>query len=127
MAQFSKTGVLTVPAAVQDPLIVAGAADEAQTLAAIGEVYRRTGYLLDPHTAVGYHVAHRFRHADEPMICLATAHPAKFPEAVRTALGRDVAEAHHPLLDALTTLPVRCVDLAADADLLKSTVVELNR
>ncbi len=127
MAQFGKTGVLAVPAAAPDPLLVAGAADEAQTLATIGEVYRRTGYLLDPHTAVGYHVAHRFRHADEPMICLATAHPAKFPEAVRTALGKDVPEAHHPLLDALATLPVRCTDLAADAVRLKAAVAELNR
>lgn len=39
------------------------------------------------------------------MICLATAHPAKFGQAIIQATGLDLA--HHPLLDALTELPTR--------------------
>jgi len=124
MESFRQTGLLSVPLADDgsvDPLIVAASVDEAQTLAAIRDVYGETGYLLDPHTAVGYHASRRYLSADEPMVCLATAHPAKFPDAVKAAIGTD-APAHHPLLDALHGLPVRCDDLAADAGLLKEYV-----
>jgi len=124
MEAFRQTGVLSVPLAAGgavDPLIVAASSDEDQTLAAIRDVYAQTGYLLDPHTAVGYHASQRYLCADEPMVCLATAHPAKFPDAVKAAIGTD-APAHHPLLDALRGLPVRCDELAADAGLLKDYV-----
>jgi len=126
MDAFRQTGTLSVPPAgdgMVDPLIVAASADEAQTLAAIRDVYAETGYLLDPHTAVGYHASRRYVCADEPMVCLATAHPAKFPDAVKAAIGTD-APAHHPLLDELHGLPVRCDELAADAGLLKDYVAK---
>lgn len=45
-----------------------------------------TGYLLDPHTAVALRVARR-QHGRAPMVTLATAHPAKFPDAVEAATG----------------------------------------
>jgi threonine synthase len=57
----------------------------------IAEVYGRTGYILDPHSAVAYTVAER--HHDRgsgPAVVLATAHPAKFPDTVEAAIGRDV-------------------------------------
>jgi len=57
----------------------------------VGATIRRqlaaTGYLLDPHTATGIHVADDLAHSDVPMIVLATAHPAKFPAAVKQASG----------------------------------------
>ncbi len=124
MESFRQTGTLSVPLAADgavDPLIVAASADEEQTLAAIRDVYEQTGYLLDPHTAVGYHACKRYLCEDEPMVCLSTAHPAKFPDAVKAAIGTD-APAHHPLLDALRGLPVRCDELVADAGLLKEYV-----
>ena len=65
-------------------------------------------------------VAERFRDPQEPMIHLATAHPAKFGEAVREATGRDLAR--HPALDALPDLPVRCETLPADAAALRRYV-----
>ena len=65
----------------------AGRADEAETAAAIRETLAATGFLADPHTAVGLAVGRRFHQADEPMITLASAHPAKFPEAVKAATG----------------------------------------
>jgi threonine synthase len=54
----------------------------------MAEVFQATGELVDPHTAVGIQVG-RARRLDPatPLVCLATAHPAKFPDAVRHATG----------------------------------------
>ncbi len=123
MDDFSRLGRLQVlPDGGVDRLISAGAATEGQTLAAIRDVHERTGCLLDPHTAVGYHVSGSYRCDQEPMICLATAHPGKFPDAIQNALGENLAR--HPLLEALGGLPVRCADMAADAGLLKRYVAD---
>ncbi len=63
----------------------AGEEDVARTMR---RVYEHTGYLADPHTCVGIAAAEReMGEADSPMIVLATAHPAKFPEAVERAAG----------------------------------------
>lgn len=67
------------------------------TIDVIRTVFENTGYLLDPHTAIGVEAARKTRRRqDIPMICLATAHPAKFPEAVRKAgQDEDPALPHH--------------------------------
>ena len=62
-------------------------ADESATAAAIRETLERAGALLDPHTAVGYVVARSQPRSPYPMVTLATAHPAKFPDAVERASG----------------------------------------
>jgi len=63
--------------------------DEAETAEVMRRLYRRTGYLADPHTAVGIGAAEReLAQSAAPMIALATAHPAKFPEAIERAVGR---------------------------------------
>ncbi len=60
--------------------------DDEETIAVIRQVFERTEYLIDPHTAIGVQAARKTRRsADIPVVCLATAHPAKFPEAVRKA------------------------------------------
>lgn len=59
---------------------------EDQIEGAIGTVYRETGELLDPHTAVGW-LAAEAEAGDRPMVAIATAHPAKFPDPVRRATG----------------------------------------
>ena len=52
----------------------------------IRTVFDDTEYLLDPHTAIGVEAGRKMRHSkDVPMVCLATAHPAKFPEAILKA------------------------------------------
>ncbi len=63
--------------------------DREQTLATIRDFYRSTGTILDPHTAVGVHAGRQLAGGDAPVVCLATAHAAKFPDAVRQAIGRD--------------------------------------
>ena len=65
----------------------AGTADEATVAATMRDVHRGTGFLPDPHTAVGLAVAREFLAADAPMVTLSTAHPAKFPAAVKAATG----------------------------------------
>ncbi|HZK89365.1 MAG TPA: threonine synthase [Stellaceae bacterium] len=64
--------------------------DDAATLAEIGQTYRRTGRLIDPHSAVAVAAARAELARDEsaaPMVALATAHPAKFSETVERATG----------------------------------------
>ena len=65
--------------------------DEQETLETLGQVFRETGFQIDPHTAVGVAAARRDRqrHGDRdvPMAVLGTAHPAKFPKAVEKATG----------------------------------------
>jgi threonine synthase len=65
----------------------AGAATMDEAAATIDGVLKQSGYLLDPHTATAVHVARQHRDAASPMIVLATAHPAKFPDAVEAACG----------------------------------------
>jgi threonine synthase len=66
----------------------AGRCSDEETLATIGDIWRRTGEILDPHSAVAVHVAARASHArGTPMVALACAHPAKFPDAVEKATG----------------------------------------
>ncbi|EAR49637.1 threonine synthase [Oceanicola granulosus HTCC2516] len=64
-----------------------GMADEAATLARIRATRDATGELVCPHTAVGLEVADAAERAEAPMVTLATAHPAKFPDAVEQATG----------------------------------------
>ena len=72
------------------------------TTARMRTIHGRYGYVACPHTAVGLEAAARYRGEtgdDTPMIVLATAHPAKFEDAVKAALG--AAPAKVPALEAL--------------------------
>jgi threonine synthase len=112
MAEFASKGEIRVEGPL-DALIQARAVDTPTTLATIRETWQQHGYLLDPHTAVGVAAAEALA-PGRPVVCLATAHPAKFPEAVEQAIGED--RAHHPAVDALIGKPVRSVALPADLD-----------
>ncbi len=61
--------------------------DDAETLDVIAAVHDRHGLLVDPHTAVAIGVTQRLRRPGECVVTLATAHPAKFPDAVEKATG----------------------------------------
>lgn len=69
----------------------AGRASEKQVATTIRDTLNDTGYLLDPHTATGVFVAKKHEKPNSPMVVLATAHPAKFPAAVKSACGKDAA------------------------------------
>ncbi len=67
--------------------------DEA-TLGEIQRTYTEAAYILDPHTAIGVAAARRLAEREscaDPIIVMATAHPAKFPEIIRQATGTEVA------------------------------------
>lgn len=68
------------------PVFDAASVSDDETLAEVARVYRDTGLLIDPHTATGTVAARRLL-GDRPMVTLATAHPAKFPDAVERATG----------------------------------------
>jgi threonine synthase len=91
MAGFAQRGELSVPAEALGharELFDAASAGEEQTGATMADVFRATGELVDPHTAVGIRVGQQCRlDPATPLVCLATAHPAKFPEAVQRATG----------------------------------------
>jgi threonine synthase len=95
--------------------------NQAQTLETIASFYRETGYLLDPHTAVGVCAARELLPADSARVCLATAHPAKFGEAVEKATGSQapVPEA----IAALAGMPTRCAEMDADLEQVREFIV----
>ncbi|MEJ0012224.1 MAG: threonine synthase [Bauldia sp.] len=69
----------------------AGSADEAEVAETIARTLNASGFLPDPHTAVGLAVARRFALPHVPMVTLATAHAAKFADAVKAAAGVEPA------------------------------------
>jgi threonine synthase len=124
MSGFSQSGELRVPLndnGVVDELFVAGRGDTAATLETIKRYRDEYGYVLDPHTAVGVLVAEKNLSSDAPTICLATAHPAKFTQAIVDAIGEEV---HHPTLDALADAETRCEVIANDVGAVKQYLVE---
>jgi threonine synthase len=99
--------------------ILATSIDTDTTLATIADVYQRYGYVVDPHTAVGIAAARQFALPD-PVVCLATAHPAKFPEAVDRAVGRPIAR--HELLEKLKQQKTRKINVSASVDVIKDYI-----
>ena len=85
LRRFRELGSVEAP---RDETFAAASVDDAATLEVIRSVHAATGQLVDPHTAVGIGAARACRAGgDVPMACLATAHPAKFPDAVEQATG----------------------------------------
>lgn len=91
MQDFKRTGHFILTDALMNKArheFEAARADDAQTLALIKECYDATGYVLDPHTAVGLTGAKTIAaKTDGAVVLLATAHPAKFPDAVEKSIG----------------------------------------
>ncbi|GLS79008.1 threonine synthase [Oharaeibacter diazotrophicus] len=90
MDRLAQSGSFALPEADLASIraeFAAGRADEATTAATIARVLGEAGYLLDPHTATGVAVAEAAGIGDTPVVTLATAHPAKFPDAVAAASG----------------------------------------
>ncbi|MEO5378577.1 MAG: threonine synthase [Magnetococcus sp. DMHC-6] len=126
MTEFTQTGRFSIPEGklgLVREIFAAQAVSETQTIERIQKIHAAHGYLLDPHTAVGVEAASLIDGA----ICLATAHPAKFGNAVEKALG------HSPQLPpALVEVmqpnrPVRCQVMEADEASVKAFMVEALR
>jgi threonine synthase len=126
---FRATGAAELPAEVASglqPLWAGARVGEDETLDVIGDVYRRTGRMIDPHSAVGVGAARACRRdADVPMVVLATAHPAKFPDAVQRACGRRPGLPAH--LADLHERPERCTVLANDVAAVQRFVADRTR
>jgi threonine synthase len=97
------------------------AVDEAETSAEIAQTLKDTGEVIDPHTAVAMRAARRIQAKGTdsiPLVVLSTAHPAKFPEAVREAAG---VEPRLPLAAVGLDTKAETFDrLPADADAVKA-------
>ena len=122
MERFGREQQLNVPVGAEgvvDPLFTPGVGDTSSTLATIRRYRQEHDYLMDPHTAVGVHVGEQHLEPDVPMICLATAHPAKFSDAITDAIGEP---AHHEILDAMEGKPTRCEALPKSEDAVRAFI-----
>jgi len=120
MEDFAKMRRLELPGPVLSELrgrYSAFASNDEETRAAIKAVYRLTGRIIDPHTAVGVAAAMKLGKPLSPVVILSTAHPAKFPDAVTQAIG--LAPPEPERLSALKNLPERQEMLDSDPVLIK--------
>ena len=104
-------------------IYTSGRASEEETSATIASALATTGELLCPHSAVGVKVAEERRSPEVPMITLATAHPAKFPDAVEAATGQ--RPGLPPRMADLFERPERVTRVANDLGALKSHILEV--
>jgi threonine synthase len=116
MASFEASGAMRLTnqqAQGASALFLSNAVSPDRMAAAMRHALDRTGQLLDPHSAVGYAAARQSAlPADVPVITLATAHPAKFPDAVSRITG--VTPALPARLGNLFDLPEHCTALPND-------------
>jgi threonine synthase len=91
---------------------------DAETHDCIADVHARTGYVLDPHSAVAYRAQQQGTTGEHPTVVLATAHPAKFPGIVERAIGRSV-----PLPPGIAAV----MDAEERMERIRPTLTELSR
>ena len=105
-------------------MITGDRVDDDATTASMRRIYETTGYVADPHTAVGLEAVRRYRRATGeggPFVVLSTAHPAKFPETVRQALGFEPERPER--LAVLWERETQATPLAATDDALKAELL----
>jgi len=127
MDQLKQSGSFTIDGEALQAIRAefdAGRSDMAETAAEIAATLKANGYLLDPHTATGSYVA-RGRGGEAPMVVLATAHPAKFPDAVKQACG--VTPALPDWLSDLMDRPEKYKVLPSDIKIVEDYVAQRSR
>ena len=129
MSSFAKTGSARINAndkskTLDDTFVSACVTDE-ETIGTIKEVYHAQGYIMDPHTAVGVHVGKRLGSPTQPLVCLSTAHPAKFEEAMAQALPGEVIVQDR--LERLRDMPTKKTVLKADIEEVKAFIMACNQ
>jgi threonine synthase len=125
MASLGQSGSFTIetgPLRAIRMEFASGHADMDETARVIAAVLRETGEVFDPHTAVGYGVARKEQDYSGSMVTLATAHPAKFPDAVEKAAG--LRPGLPPRLAPLMMAEERVTVLANDAEAVKAFILE---
>ena len=143
MQALAQAGRYEVPQAVLGRIrqdFACASADDGAAAQTLGDVWRRTGYLMDPHTAVAYRAACRNMRGEAPCVVLSTASPYKFPDSVldafdcekpadpfaEAALLAKLSNTKIPApITALRTKPVRFENTcaaAAMADFVRETV-----
>lgn len=123
MIRLREEGSLTVTAGTDD-LFVSRWYDDEDTMATMRQVYRSSGRIVDPHSAVGIAAA-RDTPTDGPVVCLATAHPAKFADAVESALGRPSPVP--PALEGIHDRPERVTRIPRDLGAIHRLLREKSR
>ncbi len=117
---FRSTGRADLPGSVHQQLtemFTAGRLRDAETRNAIASVYAEAGLVIDPHTAVGVGVGREHRaDPDVPLVIMACAHPAKFPETVAAVVGEPPITPHrlkrlHGLPEHVDVLPNSLADV----------------
>ena len=128
LVRFRESGVLTVPAESRARWITgafrAARATDAEVLDEIRRVHAETGMFIDPHTATGT-LAARGLAGEHPVVTMATAHPAKFPDAVEAATGVRPALPDH--LADLFDRPERIETVPADLATVEDYVARVSR
>jgi threonine synthase len=97
-----------------------GRASEEETSLTIAHILNHSAELLCPHSAVGVKVANDLRDPKTPMVTLATAHPAKFPDAVEAATG--IRPPLPPRMADLYDRPERLTRVPNDLEALKTQI-----
>jgi threonine synthase len=124
MDDFERRGKLTLESDLlkqaQSDFASARVSDE-EIVMTIRDFHLETGYLLDPHTAVGVKAVEK-TDLQTPVICLACAHPAKFGETVRKALGTEPEPPEE--LAALEKLETNSKTIPAVTERIKSEILE---
>lgn len=122
MRSLDQTSVLTIPDDISGKIktdFAAQSVSENEVTNVIRMFYGENQYLLDPHTAVGVRAGLDNKSSGRPMICLSTAHPGKFGDAVTSAVGEQDLP---PALKNLIGMKTRCEVLPADKDTIKQFI-----
>lgn len=125
MNSLGQSGSFTIPQAALEALrqsYDSGRSSEAETTATIQAISKATGEILCPHSAVGVKVAQEHLRIGVPMITLATAHPAKFPDAVEAAIG--IRPALPPHMADLYDRPERVTRVENDLASIKALILD---
>ncbi len=114
MEEFTQNGKIDL-SSYRDQIhrdFVAASVSDSQISETIRSFHHEHNYVLDPHTAVGVKAAQQYKTAGVPMVCLATAHPAKFGAVVEEAISTSVDMPD--CLSGITDKPARCELMSAD-------------
>jgi len=119
MATFRRTGRWVFDAWDRD-VFTSSSTTDAQIPGILKEAHQRFGYVADPHTACAFQTTLKGTAGGSVRVILATAHPAKFPDALAGAIG---FSPRHPSLEALRSLPLGKVTLPAELSAVRDFLI----